>query len=288
LIDGAQAGSNSIDNVTLGQLVGVKESLLTQINAASPIYTQASNRFAELSRELVDPLQDSIVGVLSRITTPNASSAAAKIFSGENVSPNSVGLAMRSIRSQANGDEVWDGAVASWMTQNLDKALKELQGGTVANAAGKFRQSVFGRPSQKTALNIALRNRPEVFKQFNTVMDAFKMLARTPIGGSDTAFNQIITKEMSEGGLSSIQKALTPKNSVLEFIAGRNIEDNAKIITDAIIDPANADKLRQLAKLPEGREKAIEIGLFILGSRGAEQASESFDTPESIEPPITQ
>ena len=118
--------------------------------------------------------------------------------------------------------------------------------------------------------------------QFNRVMGAFEMMARTPIGGSDTAFNQLVTKELSEPS-SVLRSVLSPRQTVIDAIDNNWVQRNADRIASALTNPESIDQLKQLSKIPDAKERSLRIVTFILGLQGGGAIDDALQTqPEQL------
>lgn len=273
----------AIDKFLKADLTRIKERLVKAMGDASPLYDQARLAHGQAQEELVNPLVNSLVGTLARMEDGSALVAASKMFNNRNVSPAQINNARQAIlaveRQSPELAGAWDGLVKQWLEESFTKASKEVQSGQTVNFAGKFRQAVFGTDRQKLAMHAALGVSGR--RNFNAIMDAFQMMARTPIGGSDTAFNQLVTKELAEPS-SVLRTLLSPRNTVIEAIDDKWMENNAERIATALTNPAQVDQLKQLTKLPESKERALRIVTLIMGISGGGAIDSSLQTkPES-------
>jgi len=283
LIDGD--ADVAIDRFLAVDLQNIQQQLLNSMDNVSDLYAKGRFEHEKLLKRLVDPLRDGVVGTLARLPDSSAASAAAKMFSSRNVSPAQIGRAKRAIqaleRTDPNVAGAWEGLVKQWLEDSFNKASKELQTGQVVNFAGKFRQAVFGTTRQKLAMQQALGT--QAFRRFNQIMDAFEMMARTPTGGSDTAFNELVTTELSKPS-SILRTILSPRGTVMDAIDNRFMQQNAEKIAAALTDPASITQLKQLTKIPSSKEQNLRIVLFILGLETGELISGGLTTAPELQP----
>ena len=194
-----------LGNTTRREVTQIDQELIQAMAEASPEYARASQAFADFTTSRLDPIQNSVIGEISRLSDSRAAVAAARIFQGTAQSPQAFNRAKNAFRALGpEGLKAWDGIVAQWMGQNLDRAMQESAVGATANMAGRFRKAVFGRPSQRTALQLALQHNKPMLQAFDSTMEAFEMLSRTPISGSDTYFNQIVGRTMGAEAVSQM------------------------------------------------------------------------------------
>jgi len=270
-IETKNAGGKLLDAEMTAELVTIRNSLTKELTDASPLYRQASDEFAKLSTRLVDPLLNSPIGVLAKLEDKNAGQAAAKIFSGASVDPVTVRIAREAIlkAERANPElaGAWNGAVSQWLQGNFVRAAKETQTGQAVNVAGKFRQAVIGTKVQKAAMKEALG--PQAVNQFNQIMDALQMVARTPLGASETAFFQLISRKLDAGTFSMLQSIFSPRKTLLDTQSQRFMESLSKSIANGLTDPAKVQELNRLFKLKPGTERSVLITSLALGQIGA-------------------
>lgn len=273
-------GTTALGRTTRRDIREIKDALLHQLSEASPAYDQARQMFAEQTRQLVDPLENSVVGVLSKIDDTRAATSAAKLFNNGNVTPQGIRAAKQAILKAEQADPElagsWNGLVRQWLESRFNQASREIQTGEAINVAGKFRQRIFGRDQQKEAMRIAIGD--DAQELFDITMEALGMAARVRTGGSATAFNQLVTEEMRSGGGSLTRAAarLTqPRQTLLESLDQGFLEDQAVRIAEALTDPAKVRQLRALKGIRPSAERAA-IALGILSGVGAEAALSEF------------
>ena len=270
MIETKRAGTKILDAETLKHLRDIDTSLTKNLVDQSADYARATAAFNVKTKQLLDPLLNSPVGVLS-LLEKNPGQAAAKIFSGDVVDPTNIRLARNAIlKIEAKNPELsgaWDGLVAQWLQKNLTRAAKELQTGEAVNVAGKFRQAVIGTNVQKAAMREAIG--PQAVRQFDQVMDALKKVASTPLGGSDTAFNQLVTRKLDQNTFTGLQALLSPRKVILEAQQQRFLNDLSVSIANGLTDPRKVTELNRLFKMAPGSERAVLITALMLGQTTA-------------------
>jgi hypothetical protein len=242
-------------------LTQVRKDLNQKLEAASPEFAEANAHYAHVTRDTIEPLESSAVGVLSRITSPKAATAAARILSDANVSPAEIRATLVSLNRI--DPEAGPGLVRQWIAQNWNKALKETQTGAEVNAAGKLRQAIYGDPSQKAKADAMI---PPAAKQaFNDLMTAAQALSRTPSAGSNTARDLNIEGQLKgQGGV--IMKWLTsPRSQAKDALEQRAVEKNTLALTEALLDPAKQNQLKIIVKMQDSTKKAIALSALLSG-----------------------
>jgi len=270
MIETKRAGTKILDAETLKHLRDIDASLTNNLVEQSADYARATAAFNAKTKQLLDPLLNSPVGVLS-LLEKNPGQAAAKIFSGDVVDPTNIRLARNAIlKIEAKNPELsgaWDGLVAQWLQKNLTRAAKELQTGEAVNVAGKFRQAVIGTNVQKAAMREAIG--PQAVKQFDQIMEALKKVASTPLGGSDTAFNQLVTRKLDQNTFTILQSVLSPRKVLLEAQQQRFLNDLSVAIANGLTNPSKVAELNRLFALKPSTEKAVLITALMLGQTTA-------------------
>lgn len=234
----------------------------------------ARRRYGEMIAERVAPLEEGPVGVLATITNPRHATAAAKIFGDANVSAQQILNAKSAIVAQ--NPEAWNGLVRQWIGQKWNKALKETQSGEVINAAGKFRQAVFGTPQDKERLTAMLPK--GAAKDFEDLMFAAERLSSTPIGGSNTMRDTEIKDQLKGTGAVVFRWLTSPRQAVKEAAEQRALEQGTVAITEAMLNPMKRAQLRQVVKMKPSTEQALQLAAIISG-QSTQRALSGDDVP---------
>lgn len=235
----------------------------------------ARKEYGELAKSTIEPLENGIIGVLAKTKDPVVSRAAAKIFSDPNVSPQAINLARTALEKES--PEAYAGLVRQYLAHRWDQALKATQGGDVINPAGKFRQSVFGTPSDRERMRAILP--AGASSAFEDLMLAMEKLSRTPLGASRVAGSPTFTRteinESLKGQGAIVFKWLTsPRQAIREAAEDRVKEQSIGAITEALLDPAKRSQLRQVARMEPSTKQAILLTNLIAGQAAADIAPE--------------
>lgn len=276
---GYSKASTAGDKTAAREYADAAKQLNEKLGAASPEYAQANEFFAKSTKDIVEPLENSVVGVIANIKDPKAATVAAKLFSDPNLSPQALAEARKLISSK--NPEAWNGLVRQWMGQKLNQAFKETQTASVTNPAGKFRQAVFGTPADRQKAAIMLPG--GAVKDFEDLMFAAEKLASTPIAGSNTMRDTEIKDQLKGTGAVIFKWLTSPRKAVVDVAEQRALEQGTVAITEALIDPAKRAQLRRVVKMTPSTRQAILLTNIIAGQSAAVAAD---DVPDQLPPSL--
>jgi hypothetical protein len=225
----------------------------------------ARERYGVLAQQVIEPLENSIVGVLAKIENAQAARVAAKVLGDRNVEPDQIRWAAAQIRAQ--DPSAWDGLVRQYIGSAWNKALKETQTAGVVNPAGKLRQALIGTPRDKARMQAMLP--AGAVQAFDDLMTAAESLARTPIAGSNTMRDTEIRDQLKGQGAVAFRWLTQPRQSVIGAAEQRALEQNTVAVTEAILNPAKQKQLRQIVKMAPSTRKAILISSLLSGQVAA-------------------
>lgn len=255
-----------------GEYADAAKQLNEKIAAASPEYKLANEHYSKVTREMVEPLENSVVGVLAKIKDPKAATAAAKIFQDPNITPTQIAQARSVIAKQ--DPEAWNGLVRQWMGQKFNRALKETQTADVINPAGKFRQAIFGTPQDRAKAAAML---PQgAVKDFEDLMFAAERLASTPIAGSNTMRDTEIKDQLKGTGAVIFRWLTSPRKAVVDAAEQRALEQGTVAITEALLDPAKRSQLKRVVKMKPSSRQALMITSLLGGQAATKAAADEF------------
>lgn len=282
----AKAQRNGARN-QVRMLTNAKEDLVSKMDLASADYAAARSTYADATKDFVDPLKNGWVGVLAKVNGHDLTDKVSKIMSGDILAAPGIASDVRGALAASGQDAVWNDLVKLSLFKSFNNAAKETQAGDVVNLAGKFRQSVIGTPQQKLAMDVAL-GRGGAHQQFGDIMDALGMIAKETRnrGGSDTAFNQAISRQQAGSAPGELLKAVTaPGQAVREHIDNKFLQQNAKALADALTDPDKVARLKELRKLKPSTERAVAmLSVVGIGSYGLGSAADAVTSPPDADP----
>lgn len=182
----------------LGSLVGELDNMMER---ASPDFAAAKQRYQDITKSTVEPLQQSPTGQLANA---NSFETQAQILFDPNPPVGShvaIGNAVRQIA--ARDPEAARQMVRMFVEQTFNKATKELISGPNQAGGAKFANAIAGESQQ--ALNLqaaieALPNGQTIWRAFSRAQDVFKAMGTRQPTGSQTAFNQQLAKRLESRG----------------------------------------------------------------------------------------
>lgn len=236
-------------------------------NLDIPEYQAARAAWKEEVRKNIKPLENGVVGALSRIKEPKAAAAAARIFGDPNLSPTMVLDAKKAI--QPSNPAAWNQLVRTWIAHRYNQAQRVTQTGSELNPAGKLHQSLFGTPTAREN-TLAMLDEPTAHL-LEQVMEAASRMASTPIAGSNT-FRDTETAEMLKGltgkGFQLWRAFTSPRDALRSMAERRAVEQSTLDIAEGILDPTQQKKLRVvLAMKPSTRRNVLLFN--VLGAQTA-------------------
>lgn len=261
-------GENALGTTTKREVVGVKKALVQQMEQASPLYAEANRKFAELSPAVTD-LENSILGVVSKISDVNLKSISKRIFDASESNPNVIRLAKNTI------DEVDPGAFDDLLRVEFQRRIggittlaEDLPGELVANAPGQLRRAIFGNPIQRQTLLSGMTT--EQRKNFVYLDEVLRRASTGRAAGSPTIpFKEALEKLRGVGfvladGLTSVVRdpaglAKGIGRVVARFGGSKSFDDNVAKLTDVLFNPKWEPKLKELRKLDPTSKRAETI-----------------------------
>lgn len=275
LDSGYSVSERSGNRTAAREYASAASSLNKKIAAASPEYAQANAFYADTTKKIIEPLEQSAVGILAKIKDPKAATAAAKIFSDPNITAQQIAQAKSVIASK--NPEAWNDLTRQWLGQKFNQALKETQTGDVNNVAGKFRQAVFGTPADKAKMQAMLPG--GAVQAFDDLMAAAEKLASTPIAGSNTMRDTEIKDQLKGTSMVIFRWLTSPRQAVKDAAEQRALENGTLQIAEALLDPQKRSQLKQVIKMAPSTRQAILISSIIGAQVPARVAASSGDTP---------
>jgi hypothetical protein len=219
----------------------------------------ARKAYGEAAKARIEPLENGAIGVLARTENRKAARVASKMFTDPNITANEIAFARSAIEKA--DPEGWSQLTRQYLATTLDKSLKVTQKGETVNLAGKLYQSLAGTPEQLAKLRAAMPK--ETQAHLNDVLGAFRLIAATERAGSDTAFNQLVTKKI-EGRFSTTLKMMRqPWQTVIEAGDQRSLESLVAKLADGLTDPAKVSQLRQVTKASPSLNRALQISSIL-------------------------
>lgn len=220
-----------------------------------------------LAREkYLKPLLDGPLGKIAKKDT--ATKDAINALFPKNPLPNSeheINVAVSALAKRnprAAGD-----LVRAHVESVFNNAAKDLQTGANQAGGAKFRVQLMGDAQQRLNLRSAIEALPngaERWQGFNKFMDVMEAIGTRQGIGSRTAYNEQFLKEAGMGRMAgdAARVAANPTRILQPLVdrydqwrLGRNLGQLADILTD----PASANMLRAIARMPANSSKSLAI-----------------------------
>lgn len=259
----------STSKETMGMIQEMKKRILSEVDNQSPEYAKARKAYELLTPE-VKQLQDSTIGMLSRIKNDNQLvGAASTIFNGK--SPAVVESVKGYLASK--NPELWDQTVAAHM-RNTWNSLTETQGGDLVNAAGKMRSKLFGSADDRAMMKAALS--PEQYENMEGLMTVLQRAAKGKAAQSMTQPFAAIDRELSGNAGELLKGAVGMAESPAKTSVGwvmKKWDDiiqsgNQVALLEAMTDPKATEHIKRMKMLSPNTEKGIRSASVFLAWLG--------------------
>lgn len=250
-----KVGDGSLGNTAKRELRGIKQTLVNQMEEASPAYRQARLTF-EAESPRVTELEESIIGKIANIDDTQLKNVSRRIFDPSETNPTVVRRAKQVI------DEVdpdaWDRLIRAEVERRIGSIRPEV-GASFENVPGKLNRAIFGSGKQREALMSGMsgdqRRNAELLE---------RALTRASLGrpgGSETAGRQQFIRELDSGVVSSIRNFLRqPLDRAIGVGESAAFDRRARALADALFDPAWSGEARKAIK--DGSENAFGYLLY--------------------------
>jgi len=268
----ASRGADSLGNTTKRELREIQETLLSQIDEASPTYKQARELFKQESPQ-VSKVQDSIVGKISKLDDTQLKQVASKIFDPAQTNPKVLLDAKKVIRDV--DPEAWDQIVRVELERRLGSIKSIAEEGTVENIPGQLFRALFPNDkSSKVLFNALSGEQKQNLKYIRTALNRAK-LGRP--GGSQTAGREEIKRELRGGIFQTFRNLFrNPINTITSAGEDAAFNKSASALAKALYDPtwkAQMSKIRKLSPKSPAAGRALTQLLNDIQSTEARQDS---------------
>tara|TARA_R110000782_G_C14819187_1_gene413766 strand:- start:25906 stop:28017 length:2112 start_codon:yes stop_codon:yes gene_type:complete len=239
-----KVGESALGNTTKAKLLQVKNDLLTAMDF-NPLYKEARQTFAENSGP-VRELKESVIGKVAALKDIDLKSASLKIFNPSETNPAVVRKA-REIITQYDPD-AWNQLLRVELERRLG-SIKPTQGETIENIPGQLYRAVFGNDKQTKVLYQGLDDvQSKNLKYLQTVLGRAR-LGRP--GGSQTATNEEIKRELGGGALKSINNFMKQGLSTITMTGAEGVASNRRVkaLAEIMYDPQWAPRMKEIRAL---------------------------------------
>lgn len=242
-----KVGQDSLGNTTKRQLVDIKNSLLAQMDAASPTFRQARQVFEQASPP-VSQLQESIIGKIADLDDTRLKTISRTIFDPAETNVQVIKNAKRII-SDVDSD-AWNSILRAELERRIGSVRVNLveAGATIENVPGQLGRAIFGNTKQRNVLFNAVDG--DIKKNLLFLETALKRASIGRPGGSQTAAREEIKRELRGGVGSSIRDFIRRPIDVTVG-AGEDLVFNRRVRTlaDVMFDPRWTPQLSKIRRL---------------------------------------
>lgn len=279
----------SISNIMRNKLSQIKGELLGQMDAVSPEYALGRKTFENMSKPITnlrygspdlmprDPKIKTVMQRLIELGPEELEKAPQVVFSSK---PEAI-QRTRAWFTNNGYDDSWDALVKAHLEQRLNSVAKTMttQEGNLGYA---FRRKVMGSAQEESALKAAMDG-PQ-FARFKGFIDVLDHTSKIVYTNSQTAMQQEATKAVQNLGGGALLRAgaafsINPKDWALTLMEIRS-PGNALKLADVLTNPANAQAIERLIKIPDKVQRAVQMQSFLTAIWGREQVRGPNYTPE--------
>jgi hypothetical protein len=225
----------SSDKEALVKIQEMKNKILGKVDAqlremppeARALYQKARQLHGEL-KDAIDQLELGSLAPLTRMKTDKQMlKAVDQLFNPANVDERMVKM----VKGAFTPDE-WNAAMGAYMRQEWSRVMRETQGGTVVNRAGKIRQALFGEPKKVRIWQAAME--PQQFENFTGLMEILQRASKGFKENSNTAIFEEIKKDL----VASMQSGAPIRRGVDNLLSPRKymmdkLEEIDRVLVDA-------------------------------------------------------
>ena len=237
-LDLPQIGQDAITKEQGAAVSSVLDQLDRLMEASSPEFAAGKARYADLSRNVVQPVAE---GPLGGVAAAKDTTAAGNAILPQNPLVGSEGETADAVRRLVAEDpDTTSALVRQIMGDRYAKAATETQAGSRDFAGAKFHKDIAGNPQREATLDAVLGNLPnDVRPQMNELLDVLQATGRRMPIGSATAFNNAGLADL--GSLSPFATAVATARTL-----GGNILTSA---SDAAKRAAMRNSLSSLGRM---------------------------------------
>ena len=249
-------------------LTKIRNELTRNIEEASPVYMQANNKYAELSKpinELEDLFTPKVLAGEDR-----AVQELGNLLFGPKSSDSHIRKAKAALMKQgADGEAAFHDLSSAFLREKFDKVSENLTG---VVTAGQYKKSLWKNERERKMMKAALGD--QAFKNLSDFVDVATAIARGPQPNSMTWANMITNDELREMALKTAGRIADMAGKMKpsrwgDTMRGRNQEHFFAQAAKVLTDPNNAELLKadisKLMRTPaEELWKSRELGAYLV------------------------
>lgn len=238
-------GDKSLGNVAKSKLLKIKETLLAEMDKASPLFREARKTFAKESGP-VNKIQESIIGKIANLDDTQLRTISQKIFNPAETNPAIIRKA-KEVIDKAD-PEVWNKLVRTELERRLGSVKASLSDSTIENLPGQIERAIFGNSKQRNVLMSGVSG--DAAKNLNFLQTVLNRAKLGRPGGSQTAARSEIIKQLRGGVFNSIQNFIGSGGKTMGgAIKEVGFDSRTRALADILFDPTWTARMSELRKL---------------------------------------
>lgn len=273
----AKVGESSLGNTAKRQVRDIKQSLLDQMEAASPAYREARLAFEEASPAVMK-MQDSIIGKIANMDDTQLKNVSRRIFDPAESNPQVVKDA-RKVIEEVDPD-AWNKLLRSEIERRIGSIKPEV-GMSFENVPAKLSTAIFGTGKNRAAILSAMSP-----QQRKNALQLETVLTRAGLGrpgGSETAGRQQFVKDIDSGLIRTVRDWIrNPIEKATGVGEGTVFDRRAKALADTLFDPAWQGEAAKALKDKSG--KSFGFLLYRVNDSIQNQASTQEQSSQEQQP----
>lgn len=250
------------------------------IQDVSPAIRQGREIYAEMSRDLVDPLFKGPMGKLAGKGVDAQREAPYARMISEMQSDTATPKRIAEIADQFKkvDKEAFPNMTRAYLEERLNTSLKDLQGRRNPAAGANFRNAVEGTPKDKANLKTMIektaetqgQNPKQVYAGFRTLLDVLDATGRVPGMGSQTQSRMENAAMARQNPVSGAVEAVstTPTHRIAKWMDDLVYKKTYSKLAEVFTSPESVKEMKKLAELKPTSPEAQQIVATMLTSLG--------------------
>ncbi len=271
-------GATTLSKEASSKITPILTQIEETLSKSSPDYKEANALYAEITRQVVDPLKASGVGKIAGggfdpKDTQNINNAISVLTDYKSVRPKDI----RQVATELGKIDttVFPSMVRVVLDNAFDKASKKLLSGENRNMGALFTKEIYGTPQQAKNLRamieqsaIANNGNPKLaWHGFENMLKILERTGRIPGSGSQTAPRQQLSAELARSKTAAAGDIIStsPLSSINKGIRQWQERGRYKELATILSDPNSVEKIEQLARMAPNSRKARFVASQLLG-----------------------
>lgn len=243
---------------TQSYLMEIKESLLQQMEGASPGY-KAGMDIWRTNSPAVNELRDGVIGAIDKLDPTQLKRVSSMLFDAAETNPEVTRKAIEVMRGAPDGDKI----VMALLRTELEKragrlrmgpeAVSQFGGRSLENSPNNFMKAIFGNDNQRRLLYTALDSyNPEAARNARFVEDILERTAAGRPGGSQTAIRSEIKERIKKTVFSIREWFRQPLESAIGVGEQASMSHKVRVIGESMYNPEWAPDMARIRRMKAG------------------------------------